>query len=241
MYDFHTHTFLSDGVLALLELIRRAEVIGYPVMAVTDHVGPGNLEFILNVLKKECEVANRRWDILTLPGVEITYCPKEEIDMLAQEARTLEVWVVNVHGETVTESVEPGTNLAAVSSAHVDLLASPGLITPDDAAIAARNGVSLEVSARRGHSLTNGYVVKMARETGAAVVLNSDAHLPTELLTREFATKVARGAGLTEVGATALLDDSPIDLLAKTGRHSWPIVLNLLACHGRSFSTSTTP
>ena len=215
MYDFHTHTFLSDGVLAPLELIRRAQVIGYRVMAVTDHVGPGNLEFILNVLKKECEVANRRWDILALPGVEITYCPKDEIDPLAQEARAMGARVVNVHGETVTESVEPGTNLAAVSSAHVDILAHPGLITPDDAAIAARNGVFLEVSARRGHGLANGHVVKMARVTGATMVLNSDAHLPGELLTREFATKVARGAGLTEVDATALLNDSPLDLLAK--------------------------
>ena len=26
MYDFHTHTFLSDGVLSPVELIRRAHV-----------------------------------------------------------------------------------------------------------------------------------------------------------------------------------------------------------------------
>ena len=43
MYDFHTHTFLSDGVLAPTELIRRAIHNGYRVMAVTDHVGPGQL------------------------------------------------------------------------------------------------------------------------------------------------------------------------------------------------------
>ena len=53
MYDFHTHTFLSDGVLTPIELIRRAHVIGYRVMAITDHVGPGNVEFILKTLKKE--------------------------------------------------------------------------------------------------------------------------------------------------------------------------------------------
>ena len=44
MYDFHTHTFLSDGVLTPVELIRRAHVAGYRVIAITDHVGPGNLE-----------------------------------------------------------------------------------------------------------------------------------------------------------------------------------------------------
>jgi predicted metal-dependent phosphoesterase TrpH len=45
MYDFHTHTFLSDGVLSPIELIRRALVRGYKAIGVTDHVGVGNLEF----------------------------------------------------------------------------------------------------------------------------------------------------------------------------------------------------
>ena len=98
MYDFHTHTFLSDGVLSPIELIRRALTIGYKVMAITDHVGPGNLEFILNSLKKDCEAASRRWDILALPGVEITHCPIADIDMIAGEAKAMGAQVVNVHG-----------------------------------------------------------------------------------------------------------------------------------------------
>lgn len=215
MYDFHTHTFLSDGVLTPIELIRRAHVIGYRVMAITDHVGPGNVEFILKTLKKECDVANRRWDILALPGVEITHCPKDEIDSLAQEARAMGAKVVNVHGETVMEPVEPGTNLAAVSSDHVDILAHPGLITPHDAALAAINGVFLEVSARKGHGFANGHVVKMARDAGATMVLDSDAHEPGDLLTRDFAMNVARGAGLSDEDAVALLDDNPRNLLSK--------------------------
>ena len=67
MFDFHTHTFLSDGVLSPVELIRRAHVAGYRVMAITDHVGHGNLEFILKTLIKDCEVASKNWDILALP------------------------------------------------------------------------------------------------------------------------------------------------------------------------------
>jgi len=215
LYDFHTHTFLSDGVLTPIELIRRAHVIGYQVMAITDHVGPGNVEFILKTLKKECDAANRRWDILALPGVEITHCPKDEIDSLAQEARAMGAKVVNVHGETVMEPVEPGTNLAAVSSDHVDILAHPGLITPHDAALAASNGVFLEVSARKGHGFANGHVVKMARDAGATMVLDSDAHEPGDLLTRDFAMNVARGAGLSDEDAVALLDDNPRNLLSK--------------------------
>jgi len=217
MYDFHTHTFLSDGVLAPIELIRRAYHIGYRVIAVTDHVGPGNLEFVLNALIKECEMASSRWDILALPGIEITHVPKEEIALMAREARYAGAKVVNVHGETVMEPVEPGTNLSAVSSKAVDVLAHPGLITLEEARIAADNGVFLEVSARKGHAFANGHVVKMAQEAGARMVLDSDAHAPEDLLTRDFAITVASGAGLDREEAVALVDASPRDLLAKIG------------------------
>ena len=217
MYDFHTHTFLSDGELSPTELIRRAYVLGYRAMAVTDHVGHGNLEFVLKTLIKDCRVASERWDILALPGVEITHTAKEGIDLLAQEARAMGAKVVNVHGETVAEPVEPGTNLAAVTSTNVDILAHPGLITAEETRIAARNGVFLEVSARRGHSLTNGHVVRLAQGAGARMVLDSDAHAPGDLLTREHALNVALGAGLDLEEAQVLLEQAPLDLLAKVG------------------------
>ncbi len=217
MYDFHTHTFLSDGVLSPIELIRRALHVGYRVMAITDHVGPGNMEFILKVLIKDCEMASRRWDILALPGVEITHTPREDIDLLAREARAMGAKVVNVHGETVTEPVEPGTNYAAVSSPHVDILAHPGLITPEEARMAARNNIFLEVSGRKGHGFANGRVVRVAQQAGARLVLDSDAHEPGDLLTRDFALKVALGAGLDQEEAISLLDKSPLDLLARVG------------------------
>ena len=215
MYDFHTHTFLSDGVLSPIELIRRAYVRGYQAMAVTDHVGLGNLELVVKTLVTDCEVASSRWDILVLPGVEITHVPKEDIDALAKEAKAMGARVVNVHGETISEPVEPGTNLAAVSSTHVDVLAHPGLITPEEASIAVGNGVFLEVSGRKSHAFANGHVVATARKAGARMVLDSDAHEPGDLLTREYAMKVALGAGLVERDAVELLDLAPLDLMAR--------------------------
>ena len=217
MYDFHTHTFLSDGVLAPTELIRRAIHNGYRAMAVTDHVGPGNLEFVLKTLVKDCAAASRRWDILALPGVEITYAPVEDIDAMARDARALGAKVVNVHGETVVEPVEPGTNYAAVSSANVDVLAHPGLITLEEARMAAERGIFLEVSARKGHGFANGHVVRTAAAAGARIVLDSDAHEPDDLLTRDFALKVALGAGLDEDEANRLLESAPLELLKKVG------------------------
>ena len=217
MYDFHTHTFLSDGVLSPIELIRRALVRGYRAIGVTDHVGVGNLELVVKTLVKDCSEATKRWDILALPGVEITHVPKEDIDMVARNAKELGARVVTVHGETIVEPVEPGTNEAAVRSNGVDILAHPGLISWDHAHIAAENGVYLEVSGRMGHSFTNGHVVRVAREAGAATVLDSDAHGPEDLLTPELTHNIALGAGLNEEEAHALTVLNPQKLLARLG------------------------
>ena len=217
MYDFHTHTFLSDGVLSPIELIRRAYVRGYRAMAVTDHVGLGNLEYVVKTLVVDCEVASRRWDILALPGVEITHVPKDDIDLVARTAKEIGAKLVAVHGETPVEPVEPGTNEAAIRSAWVDVLAHPGLITPDEARLAAERGVRLEVSARKGHSLANGHVVRVAREAGAMLVLDSDAHAPEDLLTPELCRKVAIGAGLDDEEVYALLEENPLELLNGLG------------------------
>ncbi|MEC9272737.1 MAG: histidinol phosphate phosphatase domain-containing protein [Chloroflexota bacterium] len=217
MYDFHTHTFLSDGVLSPIELIRRALVRGYTAMAVTDHVGMGNVEYVVKTLVVDCEQATKRWDILALPGVEITHVPKEDIDLVARTAKGMGAKLVAVHGETPVEPVEPGTNDAALRSDFVDVLAHPGLITYEEARLAAEMGIYLEVSARKGHSLANGHVVKTAKDAGAITVLDSDAHEPDDLLTPDIRNKVARGAGLSDDEVHALLEINPRRLLAKLG------------------------
>ena len=47
------------------------------------------MEFVIKTLVKDCAAASKRWDILALAGVEITYVPKDDIDMIAQDARAL--------------------------------------------------------------------------------------------------------------------------------------------------------
>jgi histidinol phosphatase-like PHP family hydrolase len=217
MYDFHTHTFLSDGVLSPIELIRRALVRGYRAMAITDHVGLGNVEYVLKTLITDCAQATKRWDILVLPGVEVTHVPKEDIDLVARTAKEMGAKMVAVHGETVVEPVEPGTNEAAIRSSFVDILAHPGLISLEEARLAAERGVYLEVSARRSHAYANGHVAKMAKQAGASLVLDSDAHEPEDLLTPEFRLRVAKGAGLDEDEVHAILETNPRNLLGKLG------------------------
>jgi len=63
--------------------------------------------------------------------------------------------------------------------------------------IAADAGICLEITARKGHSLTNGHVARLAKEAGAKLVLSSDAHAPEDLMTDEWGKQVVLGAGLT--------------------------------------------
>lgn len=217
VYDFHTHTFLSDGVLSPMELIRRAYDKGYRAIAITDHVGLATQERVIPVLVEECARAMEKWDIIAIAGVEITHVPAELVPEAAERAKALGARLVVVHGETIVEPVEPGTNASAINSRHVDILAHPGLITAEEAQAAARRGVFLEISARRGHSLCNGHIVRLGLRAGASLILDSDAHGPEDLLTEEMAHQIAEGAGLGSEKVTALLDTSPRKLLEKLG------------------------
>jgi histidinol phosphatase-like PHP family hydrolase len=193
--DLHTHSIFSDGVLVPSELVRRAEVLGVEAIAITDHADASNLDFIIPRIVAVADILNDVKHIKVVPGIELTHIPPSQIRPLAEQARSLGAKVVIVHGETIVEPVMLGTNRAGLRSG-IDILAHPGLITDEETAMAAENGVFLEITARKGHSLTNGHVAKMAKKHGAELVLNTDAHAPSDLITPKQAEQIALGAGL---------------------------------------------
>ena len=209
VYDFQTQSFLSDGVLSPIELIRRAHHNGYEAIAITDHVGMGGMAAMLDRLIEDCRVAREEWGILAIPGVELTHLPPNRIAEAAARARDAGAALVLVHGETPVEPVLAGTNHASASCADVDVLGHPGLITDEEASLAAENGVFLEISTRKGHSLANGHVALAAKRTGAQLLVNSDAHAPEDLLTAEVQMTAALGAGLTPDEAERAVRDNP--------------------------------
>ena len=220
VYDFHLHTFLSDGVLLPIELIRRCIVNGYGAMAVADHAGPSTMERILREASRDCALARDQWGFEAYPGVELTHVPAATIHELAAQARELGAAVVVVHGESPVEPVEPGTNLAAATCPDVDILAHPGLITQDTAAAARETGVFIEVTSRRGHSMANGHVVQTALAAGAPMIINSDTHAPGDILTPRHAEHVARCAGIPEDLLQAVLQDNPVAVLQRMRERS---------------------
>ena len=207
MIDLHTHSLFSDGVLVPSELVRRAVMKGYSVIAITDHGDSSNLDFIIPRVSAACRELTKRWKIKALPGIELTHVPPESFSALTRKARELGAVIVVAHGETLVEPVHPGTNRAAID-AQVDILAHPGLITKAEAALAARNGVHLEITTRKGHSLSNGHVALMAAATGARLVIDTDTHEPGDLVDDVYARSILSGAGLTKKQAEKAFGNS---------------------------------
>jgi histidinol phosphatase-like PHP family hydrolase len=195
MIDLHTHTLFSDGELIPSELARRARVKGYEAIGFSDHVDGTNMEEVIRSLLRLIPKASGYEGIAILPGVEITHVPPALIGEMIAAARSLGAYYVVVHGETLSEPVAPGTNRAAIVGG-ADILAHPGLITEEEAALAAGKGVLLEISARKGHSLANGHVAGLASRVGAALVFDTDTHSPSDLVTVAEAERITLGAGL---------------------------------------------
>jgi putative hydrolase len=207
MIDLHTHCLFSDGELIPSELVRRAAVVGYRAIAITDHGDFSNIDFIIPRVAGVCNSLTEAFGIQVIPGIELTHVPPALIADLAVEARRLGAKIIVVHGETIVEPVPPGTNAAALE-ASIDILAHPGLIGEAEVKRAAERGIFLEITTRRGHSLTNGHVAAMARRYGAALVLNTDTHGPQDLVSLEMAGKIAMGAGLTQPDTALMFRNS---------------------------------
>jgi putative hydrolase len=216
LYDFHSHTFFSDGDLLPMELIRRAIVKGYTAMAITDHASASNIDELIEKVSRDCDLAWEQWGFRVLPGVELTHCPPASIASLSARAKRAGASIVVIHGETLVEPVPPGTNRASVECPDVDILAHPGLLTEAEAELAAANNVFLEITSRRGHCLGNGNTVVLGRAAGAKFLINSDTHTPSDLHTEPFARTVGLGAGLSEAETDQAMYENPTVLLART-------------------------
>jgi putative hydrolase len=207
LIDLHTHSIFSDGDLIPAELAQRAYAAGYKVLAITDHVDYSNIDFIIPRIVKGCSKINQAGKIKVFPGVEITHVAPAQIADLADEARKLGAKIIIVHGETVVEPVPAGTNLAALKSS-IDILAHPGILTEEEARLAAKRGIYLEITTRKGHSFGNGLVAQVARKFKANLVLNNDAHVPADFVGGGMAKKIARGAGLNDKEISAMFENS---------------------------------
>lgn len=214
MIDLHTHSLLSDGELLPSELARRAYVKGYRIIGISDHVDSSNMESVIVSMLKLREEMEYYPNITVIPGVELTHVPKGLIGELIARAKRLGALYVVVHGETLVEPVEEGTNHEAILGG-ADILAHPGLITEEDVQLAKERKVLLEISARKGHSLSNGHVAKLAGRIGAPLIYDTDSHSPSDLTAEEEARRIVLGAGLS-ADDFVIMQNNALDLVKKT-------------------------
>ena len=99
----------------------------------------------------------------------------------------------------------------------VDIIGHPGLITKEEAEIALKNDIYLEISARKGHCLGNGHVANIAREVGNKLLVDTDTHAPGDIITFDKSYEVALGAGLSHDEAMKAIVDNPRELLKSKG------------------------
>ncbi|HTT72824.1 MAG TPA: histidinol phosphate phosphatase domain-containing protein [Thermoplasmata archaeon] len=212
--DFHAHSYLTDGSTSPTDMWNEAVALEHRALALTDHLSLEDPKPLLDRLFAE----SRAWDgeaFVPVVGVELTKVPPRRIADAARAARRAGAQIVLVHGETIMEHVPAGTNRAALESGAVDILAHPGLLDPKDAELARANSVVLEISARLGHGLCNGRVVRLALAAGAELVVDSDAHDPGQIVPAERARRIALGAGVPDDRLERVLSETPSALLKR--------------------------
>jgi len=199
MIDLHTHTLFSDGQLLPSELVYRAKKKGYTAIGLTDHTDESNLDFVIPRIVKISKILTKCYSIRVIPGCELSYVPPELIQKTAQKAKKLGAKLIIVHGETVSETVPPGTNLCAVKcKGLVDILAHPGVTSEKEVQLAKKNNVCLEITTRKNHLMTNRHVAILSKKVGAKIIINTDTHSPEDLMSTELALTILKNAGLSK-------------------------------------------
>jgi histidinol phosphatase-like PHP family hydrolase len=189
--------------------------LGYEALAITDHVDASNIDIVIPAMIRFARAQAPLYPITFVVGVELTHLPPVMIAPMARRARELGAQLVVVHGETIVEPVANGTNFAAAECPDVDILAHSGLVEHRAVEAAAENNVYLELSGRGGHCLGNGRIAARALEMGAKLLVNSDAHSPSDMFGQAHASSVAAGAGLNEEQVQEALITNPWDLVQR--------------------------
>jgi predicted metal-dependent phosphoesterase TrpH len=140
--ELHAHTTWSDGSLSVPELVDLYGRAGFDVLAVTDHTLPGHhvqeadFAAYLAELEAEADHARRHYDLVVLPGLELTY----EHEDVAQAGHAVAVGLTEFVG--VGDGLEEALRAsrahgAALVAAHPYLPSEAGTSIRGTAAFAA--------------------------------------------------------------------------------------------------------
>ena len=213
--DVHMHTVETDGRCTIEEMIEAARGRGYEYMAITDH--SKNLAFANGLDDKRAAehvakirmVGEQMDGIKVLAGIEVDILADGELDLSASVLDEMDLVIASVHSHFQQEPEQMTDRLLrAIRSGRISILGHPtgrillrreGYDFDLDAVLraAAEHGVAMELNAYTDRLDLCDRHLKMAKERGAKIVINTDAHHTSHLEKMRFGVVQARRAWLS--------------------------------------------
>jgi predicted metal-dependent phosphoesterase TrpH len=185
--ELHAHTTWSDGSLTVRELCDLYGRRGFDVLAVTDHaprdaqqVQAGNFAAYLASVEDEATRARELYDLLVLPGLELTYDDPDPLRAAHAVAVGLRDYVAVADGlETALATAR--AHGAALVAAHPYSPEQLGVATRCTAAFAARPELAALVD--RFELFNRHSLFSWVAAAGLPAVATGDFHRPEHLST----------------------------------------------------------
>lgn len=208
--DLHVHTKWSDGSHDLDTMVEAARKKGYQYIAVTDHtkglgVARGLDEKRLADEIRLIDAVNEQLSgFKILKGTEIDIRADGRLDLEDEALAGLDIVVASIHsGFKQTEEQITKRILSAIRNPYVSVIAHPTgrLIGERDAysvdmeAVlreAAKYGVAMEVNSYPLRLDLNDLHIKMAKQYGVPIVINTDTHVTSQYDYMAYGVSVAR-------------------------------------------------
>jgi DNA polymerase (family 10) len=231
--DLQMHTTASDGKNSILEMAHKAKEMGYAYIAVTDHskavrVAGGLDEKQLAKHLKEIEKANRQISgFRILKGVEVDILADGTLDLKDDILEECEVVLASVHSRFNMEEGEMTRRvIKAIKNPNVKILAHPTgrlilerepfkINLKEVIQAAIDHGVAVEINAYPDRLDLKDVDARTARDMGAKLAINTDAHSTLQLELMKFGVFTARRGW---VEARDVINTLPLEGLLKTLR-----------------------
>ncbi len=214
--DVHMHTVETDGKCTIDEMVEAARERGYKYMAITDH--SKNLAFAnglddkraLEHLKRIRAAAKKFDDIRVFAGIEVDILADGALDLSDDVLAQLDVVIGSVHSAFNQDAKQMTDRLLrAIDNPHLGLIGHPTgriLLRRDAYAFdmeavlnaAAKNKVAMELNAYPDRLDLCDRHLRMAKERGVKIVINTDAHHTTHMEKIKYGVLQARRAWLTK-------------------------------------------
>lgn len=205
--DLHMHTNASDGLADLVTMVDACAAKGYRYCLITDHSQSLKIAHGLEVERllargEEIAALNRtRTDIRVLWGTECDILTDGSLDYPDEVLARLDLVIASVHSAFGKDPT--GRTIKALANPHVDIIGHPTgrVITAREAfdldvdavaRAAAQYGKALEINSFADRLDLCDHDCRRARDLGAKIAINTDAHAPEHLEQMKLGVITAR-------------------------------------------------